>query len=86
MMPDYGVDWSQALFENDYEARNAIPAAIKGAVSKWIPEVEVTSCDIKFSELDGIEYVTLGLALPDSTTTTMSINTATFNMDGTVTY
>ena len=86
MMPDYGVDWSQALFENDYEAKNAIPAAIKGAVSKWIPEIEVTSCDLKFSELDGIEYVTLGLALPDDTITTMSINTATFNMDGTVTY
>ena len=86
MMPDYGVDWSGALFENDNVARIAIPIAIKEAVSKWIPEVAVTNVDIKFDPLSGIEYVTLELALPDDTVTTMSINTATFNMDGTVTY
>lgn len=86
MLPDYGVDWSGALFENDNVARLAIPIAIRAAVAKWIPEVEVTDVNIKFDPLNGIEYVTLSLALPDNTVTTMSINTATFNMDGTVTY
>ena len=86
MMPDYGVDWSGALFENDSDARQAIPVAIRGAVAKWIPEVQVTAVDLSFTELDGIENVTLELALPGDTVTTMSINTATFNMDGTVTY
>jgi phage baseplate assembly protein W len=86
MTPDYGVDWSGALFENDNEARIAIPIAIKEAVAKWIPEVEVTNVSIDFDVLEGIEYVTLEVALPDNTVTTMSINTATFNMDGTVTY
>ena len=86
MMPAYGVDWSGALFENDNEARVAIPVAIREAVAKWIPEVEVSTVDIKFSELDGIENVTLELVLPGDTVTTMDINIATFNMDGTVTY
>lgn len=86
MMPEYGVDWSGALFENDNVARLAIPAAIRKAVSTWIPEVEVTEVLMNFDELAGIEYVTLGLALPDNTYTTMSVNIATFNMDGTVTY
>jgi hypothetical protein len=86
MMPEYGVDWSGALFENDNLARIAIPAAIRKAVATWVPEVEVTEVLMNFDELAGIEYVTLGLALPDNTYTTMSVNTATFNMDGTVTY
>lgn len=86
MLPEYGIDWSGALFENDNNARVAIPIAIREAVSTWIPEVEVTDVDIKFDPLAGLEYVTLGVALPDNTFTTMSINTATFNMDGTVTY
>lgn len=86
MMQDYGVDWSVALFENDNVARRAIPAAIRKAVATWIPEVEVTDVSMDFDQLAGIEYVTLGLALPDNTYTTMSVNTATFNMDGTVTY
>ena len=86
MLPEYGVDWSGALFENDNNARLAIPIAIREAVARWIPEVEVTDVDIKFDPLAGIEYVTLGVSLPDNTFTTLSINTATFNMDGTVTY
>jgi phage baseplate assembly protein W len=86
MLPEYGIDWSGALFENDNNARIAIPIAIREAVAKWIPQVEVTDVDIKFDPLAGVEYVTLGVSLPDSTYTTMSINTATFNMDGTVTY
>lgn len=86
MLPEYGIDWSGALFENDNNARVAIPIAIREAVSTWIPEVEVTDVDIKFDPLAGLEYVTLGVSLPDNTFTTMSINTATFNMDGTVTY
>ena len=86
MTPEYGVDWSGALFENDNEARVAIPVAIREAVAKWIPEVEISTVDIKFSELDGIENVTLELVLPGDTVTTMDINIATFNMDGSVTY
>ena len=86
MMPDYGVDWSGALFENDNVARVAIPIAIRGAVAKWVPEVQVSDVNINFDELEGIENVTLGLLLPDNTFSTLNINTATFNMDGTVTY
>jgi hypothetical protein len=86
MMPEYGVDWSGALFENDNVARLAIPIAIRGAVAKWIPEVQVSDVNINFDELEGIENVTLGLLLPDNTFSTLNINTATFNMDGTVTY
>jgi len=86
MMPDYGVDWSGALFENDNEARVAIPIAIRGAVAKWIPEVQVSKVNINFDELEGTENVTLELLLPDDTVTTLNISTATFNMDGTVTY
>jgi phage baseplate assembly protein W len=86
MMPDYGVDWSGALFENDNEARVAIPIAIRGAVAKWIPEVQVSKVNVNFDELEGIENVTLELMLPDDTVTTLNVSTATFNMDGTVTY
>jgi phage baseplate assembly protein W len=86
MMPDYGVDWSGALFENDNEARVAIPIAIRGAVAKWIPEIQVSKVNVNFDELEGIENVTLELMLPDDTVTTLNISTATFNMDGTVTY
>ena len=68
------------------EARVAIPIAIRGAVAKWIPEVQVSKVNVNFDELEGIENVTLELMLPDDTVTTLNVSTATFNMDGTVTY
>jgi phage baseplate assembly protein W len=83
MLPDYGIDWGVALFENEGNARAATPAAIQDAIARWIPDVKVKSIRMK-DQQDGIEYVTIDLILPDNTITTLPISTATFNLDGTV--
>lgn len=83
MLPTYGVDWSTALFENEGNARAAVPAAITAAVSIWIPDVEVKNIDIQDNQ-DGIKSVLLSLRLPDNTIATLPVSTATFKLDGTV--
>jgi phage baseplate assembly protein W len=83
MLPTYGVDWSTSLFENENNAKAAIPAAIISAVSRWIPDVEVKKIDIKDNQ-DGIENVLVSLKLPDNTIATLPVSTATFKLDGTV--
>jgi len=83
MLPDYGIDWGVALFENEGNARAATPAAIRDAISRWIPDVKVKTIKMK-DQQDGIEYVTIELILPDNTVTTLPVSTATFNLNGSV--
>jgi len=84
MLTEYGVDWSKAFFESEDDATIAIPEAIRDAIRKWIPDVTVSNIDIK-NQQDGIEYVYIELILPDNTLATLPINTASFNINGTVT-
>jgi phage baseplate assembly protein W len=83
MLPEYGIDWTVALFENEDDARAATPGALTAAISRWIPDVRVTNITMQ-DQQDGIEYVNIELVLPDNTVATLPINTATFNLDGTV--
>jgi len=85
MLPTYGVDWSRSLFENDSDARMAIPLAISEAIASWIPEVTVTAVDFAGQNFDGTENVIVSLKLPDDTLTSLTINTGTINYDGIMT-
>ena len=85
MQPTYGVDWSRTLFENNSDARIAIPIAISEAVSKWVPQVTVTAVDFAGENINGTENVIVSLKLPDDTLTSLTINTATINYDGSTT-
>lgn len=83
MVPEYGIDWGVALFETENNAKAAIPAAIRAAIARWIPDVQVYNITMQ-DQQDGIEYVNIQLVLPDNTLTTLPVSTATFNIDGTV--
>jgi phage baseplate assembly protein W len=84
MLPTYGVDWSKSLFENDSDAKIAIPIAISEAISKWIPQVSVTSVEFVGENTDGTENVVVSLRLPDDTLTSLTINTGTISYSGKV--
>jgi phage baseplate assembly protein W len=83
MLPEYGIDWSVALFENEGDAKAATPGALTAAIVRWIPDVRVSKITMK-DQQDGIEYVNIDLILPDNTVATLPVSTATFNLDGTV--
>jgi phage baseplate assembly protein W len=83
MLPEYGIDWKVALFENEGDAKAATPGALRAAIARWIPDVKVNNITMK-DQQDGIEYVTIELILPDNTITTLPVSTATFNLNGTV--
>jgi len=85
MLPTYGVDWSGSLFENDDNAQIAIPAALKNALAKWIPEVTITKVEFIGENTDGTENVVVSLRLPDDTLTSLTITTGTIDYTGTVT-
>lgn len=85
MTPEYGVDWAQALFENENEAIPAINQAIRTAISLWLPEVSVTEIEIIGDSLEGTQKVILSLRLPDDSTATMALNSGTINYDGIIT-
>ncbi|CAB4122164.1 GpW/Gp25/anti-adapter protein IraD [uncultured Caudovirales phage] len=83
MLPEYGIDWNTALFENDDNVERAATQAITSAISKWIPEVEVMSIIFK-NDYNGKEEIMLGLKLPDSTVASLPISSSTFSINGTV--
>jgi phage baseplate assembly protein W len=84
MLPEYGVDWSTAIFENEGSAQKAISQAIKTAVSKWIPEVTVGTVTFLDGSSSGIETINISLNLPNNTTTNLSVNSNTINYSGTI--
>ena len=84
MLPKYGVDWSLALFENDGNASLAIPRAIAQAINTWLPAISVQNITVTPDYATGTENVTVDLKLPNNTITSLTVNSATLNYDGTV--
>lgn len=82
MSPDYGVDWSGAMFENEGVASLAITQAVNIAIAKWVPEVEVTNISFSNINSDGNQVVSISLGLPDQTETVLSINSGSLNFAG----
>lgn len=85
MMPDYGVDWSGALFENDNMIAPAVTQAVKVAVGKWIPEVTVSTINFSVIGTEGKEIVSIGLELPNGDIATVGLNSGTLNAYGSTT-
>jgi phage baseplate assembly protein W len=84
MLPEYGVDWSKAMFEADGDAQKAISAAVFAAVSAWIPDVKVSKVDVQYNYASGVESATVSLILPDNTVASLPLNTAYIQLDGTI--
>lgn len=85
MLPKYGTDVLRALYENDNQLELSINQAVKQAVGIWLPEISVNEITVTLPNEDGFCTVTILVELPDSTLTTLSVSTAIFNIDGTIT-
>lgn len=85
MRPTYGTNLAKAMFENQDDAAAAIRSAIKSAISRWIPEVQIDSIEIVGVQEDGRMLVTLIVILPDYTLTSLSVSSVTLTPTGNVT-
>ena len=85
MLQDYGTDLAGALFENQGNFQAAVNQAIRQAIARWIPDIDIS--DIKIGDIgqDGHADVTVTLTLPTSTLTSLTVSTSSFNADGTIT-
>jgi len=81
----YGANMDYALFENENDLYSAIESATKEAIKKWIPEVSVQSITIGEVGTDGAADVQIVVQLPDNTSASVSVSTASFGYSGTVT-
>ena len=84
-LPEYGTDVLKALFENDNNLQISIRQAIQLAVAKWLPEISIDTIDISPTDSTGVSNVSITAILPNSTITTLSVNTSIFNIDGSIT-
>ena len=84
MLPEYGTDVLRALYENDNQLTPSITQAVKSAVAIWIPEIEIAEINVSLPEEDGFASVEILVRLPNSTLTTLTVSTAIFNIDGTI--
>jgi phage baseplate assembly protein W len=85
MLLDYGVDWSTSLFENDQDAMLAIPEAISAAMDRWLPNIQIQDIRLDSNGNDGVIKVFLTLVLPNNNVSNLTISTANFFLDGTIT-
>lgn len=84
MLPEYGTDVLRALYENDNQIELSINQAVRSAVAVWIPEIEIEEINVTLPDEDGTASVEILIQLPNSTLTTLSVSTALFNLDGTI--
>ena len=85
MLPNYGTDVMRALYENDNDLTISINRAIRSAVAIWIPEISVEEVKVGLPDEFGEATVEVLIKLPNSLLTTLSVTTALFNVDGTIT-
>lgn len=85
MRPTYGTNLGLAMFENQGVAEVAIPAAIRSAISTWLPALTVNQINIKKFNDGGKVEVELLLTFPDYTTGTISVKSVTLNPDASTT-
>ena len=85
MLPEYGTDVLRALYENDNQLEISINQAVRSAVAVWIPEISIEEINVTLPDLEGKATVTILIQLPNSTLTTLTVSTAIFNVDGTIT-
>jgi phage baseplate assembly protein W len=85
MRPTYGTNLGLAMFENQGIAEVAIPAAIRSAISTWLPTLTVNEINIKNFNDGGKVEVELLLTFPDYTTGTITVRSVTLNPDASTT-
>jgi phage baseplate assembly protein W len=85
MRPTYGTNLGLAMFENQGIAEVAIPAAIRSAISTWLPTLTVNEINIKNFNDGGKVEVELLLTFPDYTTGTITVKSVTLNPDASTT-
>lgn len=85
MLPEYGTDVLRALYENDNQLEFSINQAVRSAVAVWIPEISIEEINVDLPDQEGKATVTILIQLPNSTLTTLTVSTAIFNVDGTIT-
>jgi phage baseplate assembly protein W len=85
ILTEYGTDIESALFENQNNFEAAVNQAIRQAIARWIPDIDVADIKVGTPDQDGIGQVNLTLIMPDSTYTSLTVSTSTFGADGTIT-
>ena len=93
MQPEYGINLQRFLFENETinvgginnSLGKSLDAAIRSAVSIWIPDIKVESITYGTPNFEGIATVAIMVRLPNDTTATLDVTTALFLNTGTVT-
>lgn len=82
MLPNYGVNWASALFENDNDAKLAIPQAIKTAIKTWLPDIKDVAVTTSGVDYQGVDTVYISIVLPNNDIASLTANLATFNYYG----
>lgn len=82
MTPGYGVDYKKGLYENAGDFETGFEAAVREAVSRWIPEVTVVSYNVKGADESGVATLDLELMLPTDIVEKLSVKTYTITKEG----
>jgi len=82
MLPNYGVNWASALFENEDNAAVAIPQAIKSAIKIWLPDIKDVTVTTSGIDYQGVDTVSIGLVLPNDEIASLTSSLSTFNYYG----
>ena len=85
ILQDYGTDIESALFENQNDFEAAVNQAIRQAIARWIPDIQISEIKVGLPDQDGIGQVGITLIMPDSTLTSLTVSTSNFGADGTIT-
>lgn len=81
----YGTDIGKYMFESDNNLEAAISATVSSAIGTWLPDVSVQKVTVGLPGENGTADVEILLRLPNGNVSSISLTTATFGYDGTIT-
>lgn len=85
VLQSYGSNIGRALFESDNDLATAIDSTVREAISAWLPEIYVNKVLVGLPDEDGVANVEIIVRTPDGNVTSITLTTATFGYDGTIT-
>lgn len=85
VLQSYGTNVGKALFENDSNITTAIDAAVRESIAAWLPDIYVNKVSVSLPNEEGVSDVEIIVKTPDGRVSVVTLTTATFGYDGTIT-
>lgn len=84
MLPNYGTEVLDSLFEDETRAATLCRTTISSAFSTWLPDLTLVSVDASYDSSSGVLDIAVNYILPSGEEDSTTLKTNTFDQYGSI--